>query len=379
MHPLHSARLLATAAVVAAGAVLLQPAIPVSASTRGASPAAVPWAGGTSQLAGVSADTSLDAWSVGNFSSDHGQGPRIRHWNGSHWSVVANPGGANISILEAVDTQSQTNAWALGLDSNFTDSAIEHWDGSSWTRVANANPGGSSGTSLTAIDAETATDAWAVGSYNQQSQALAERWNGSSWSQVPVQNPSATSNILTGVSAVSPNDVWAVGTSVDGGGATQALIEHWNGTAWTQVAAPSPGGTNGTFLSGVSFTSPTDGWAVGEYGTGPTYLGLTEHWDGTSWTVIPNPTIGPNAVLLRSVSAVVPSEAWAVGQYNRRSIIEFWDGTAWNLVRHPSPRFGSALFSVSAIAFDQVWAVGGYRNGNKSLTLLWDGARWQRS
>jgi hypothetical protein len=56
---------------------------------------------------------------------------------------------------------------------------------------------------------------WAGGSYSNSSngpfQVLIEQWNGSSWSVVPSPNPGGMSNLLQGVAAVSANDVWAVG------------------------------------------------------------------------------------------------------------------------------------------------------------------------
>src|SRR5262249_29695149 len=42
----------------------------------------------------------------------------------------------------------------------------------------------------------------------------------------------------------------------------KALIDDWNGTAWSQVATPvTPGNT--ALLFGVSAGTATDGWAVG--------------------------------------------------------------------------------------------------------------------
>jgi hypothetical protein len=55
------------------------------------------------------------------------------------------------------------------------------------------------------------------------------------------------------------------------------LVAHWNGTRWTGVASPNPGGS---FLNAVSALSPSDAWAVGYDNTGTLIL----HWDGTSWT-----------------------------------------------------------------------------------------------
>ena len=56
------------------------------------------------------------------------------------------------------------------------------------------------------------------------------------------------------------------------------LTEHWNGKTWTVVPSPNANGLNNVFNAIVSITS-TDAWAVGDYwtGTGSTFDTLTEH------------------------------------------------------------------------------------------------------
>ena len=49
-------------------------------------------------------------------------------------------------------------------------------------------------------------------------------------------NPGHLSDALSGVSAISATDAWAVGYASSRTG-QQPLILHWNGTAWRQVPA----------------------------------------------------------------------------------------------------------------------------------------------
>ncbi len=77
--------------------------------------------------------------------------------------------------------------------------------------------------------------------------------------------PTGQNATLTGVAAVSDSDAWAVGyrsgaafTNVG----AKALIDNWNGTAWSQMATPTTPG-NTALLLGVSASSATDAWAVG--------------------------------------------------------------------------------------------------------------------
>ena len=133
-------------------------------------------------------------------------------------------------------------------------------------------------------------------------------------------------------------DGWAAGWSRNTG---KIIILHWDGTSWTQVPGPAP--DNGV-LFGVSADSATDAWAVGwarDLDKFQTYHSLTMHWDGTSWSLVPNPDPfggdGGTSQLF-AVSAVSPTDAWAVGTCTclgtdtNQTLIMHWDGTAWSQV-----------------------------------------------
>jgi hypothetical protein len=60
-------------------------------------------------------------------------------------------------------------------------------------------------------------------------------------------------------------------------------VLHWNGTRWTRVPSPSPGGSSG--LTGVSAPTGPDAWASGFYiPAAGGEVTLLLHWNGTSWT-----------------------------------------------------------------------------------------------
>ena len=61
--------------------------------------------------------------------------------------------------------------------------------------------------------------------------------------------------------------------------------------------------------------SATDVWAVGEQNLNQT---VTEHWNGTAWSVVPSPSVTAGGVqdFLSSVSAIGSSDVWAVGSTN---------------------------------------------------------------
>src|SRR5579863_7146809 len=88
------------------------------------------------------------------------------------------------------------------------------------------------------------------------------------------------------VAAVSANDAWAVGSGLG------TLIEHWNGTKWSIVTSPSPGSI-GNFLNGVTAISTGDAWTVGGFSNSHfTSQTLTEHWNGSAWSVVKSPNVG---------------------------------------------------------------------------------------
>ena len=183
---------------------------------------------------------------------------------------------------------------------------------------------------------------------------------GLAWRIVPSPNLDLRSG-LSGVAAASANDVWAVGDYEDAN-TFWTLIQHWNGRSWSIVPNPS---VDYTYLTAVAVGSATDVWAVGFYGIfGGT---VTEHWDGSSWTIVPSPNLNGLGAL-NAVASLGPNDVWAVGfsgqESSAQTLIEHWDGSSWNIV--PSPNPGSrqrVSIGVAAVAANDVWAVGFGDNG----------------
>ena len=109
-----------------------------------------------------------------------------------------------------------------------------------------------------------------------------------------------TGSSLYDVAAVSTNDIWAVGDYT--GYITTTLVrntltEHWDGSAWSVVPSPNHTGGNGDeggSLSGVAVAGTYDVWAVGWYqGYNPNNSNfdgtITEHWNGSAWSLVANP------------------------------------------------------------------------------------------
>lgn len=195
-----------------------------------------------------------------------------------------------------------------------------------WTVVL-APPNGQNA-NLRGVSAPSDTSAWAVGNSGGAantglgSHALIDHWNGSAWSVVPMPLVSGSDTLLayefSSVDAISPTNVWAVGGSGDhvigiGGSPSNTLIEHYNGTAWSIVPSPSPGTNNA--LTGVTESAPNNLWAVG-YGTpagAASAQTLTLNWNGTAWATVTSPNQGSPSVLTSVSTAPGDAIVWAAG------------------------------------------------------------------
>ena len=333
------------------------------------------------RLYGVTTLSRSDAWAVGLMPSSS----LILHWNGRAW----NKSLAGAGYYLGVGADSASDVWAVGGTSWFSPSApfIEHWNGSAWTQVPVQDPSG--GGILSGVAAISPDDAWAVGLVGpgpgipSPVKPLIEHWDGTSWTITKFPEP-AGGGAFGSVSATSPDDVWAVGSTgpTSEGQHHQTLIEHWNGRAWTRVPSPDvAGGPN--YLNSVSATSYRNAWAVGATGFANNDATLIEHWNGTAWTVVPSPTPDGDAQVM-GVSATRRANAWAVGMTRGRTcrpncatFIEHWNGTAWTQVPSPAPAGAGleALLSVSATGRHNAWAVGtiGYA---RTLQIHWNGKTW---
>ena len=165
------------------------------------------------------------------------------------------------------------------------------------------------------------------------------------------------------------------------------------GCGFAVVASPNVSGLDNTLFD-VAVLSATDAWAVGEYliDGGGALRTLIQHFDGTTWTTMPSPnrltgTDRNQINSLRGVSAIAADDVWAVGYTVSlddpyRTLTMHWNGAAWSIVDSPNYTFPgayNALLDVAAVAPDDVWAVGGAPLGGvgaRGLLLHFDGVSW---
>jgi hypothetical protein len=221
------------------------------------------------------------------------------------------------------------------------------------------NPGGTAQNDVQAIDAIRCTSAdncLAIGTYGSIGSTFvllneALHWNGSKWSKLTTPSPGGTTtngdvSELIGLGCATAHNCWAAGSY--GNFSTQTFLNqilHWNGRKWSQDTTPDPDGTGtgaSNQLSFASCTSATSCWAVGNYGS----IG------------------GGTGVILNQALR--------------------WNGRKWSQATTPNPAGTAAkdqnlLFAIRCTSARNCWAVGNQQNsGGPELNqaLRWNGAKW---
>ena len=281
------------------------------------------------------------------------------------WRVTDTPDVDPLnSPLSAIDARTATDVWAVGYRSLGAQSM--HWNGSAWTAVPMPVPPGAGAMGAFDVEAIAPDDVWAVGWWSGPDggdHAFVQHWNGAAWSLVPLPDLEGVYGQLLGVDAAAPDDVWAAGL-VRGsapGGRPQPLAMHFDGASWQRVPTPDLPGVQAVF-DDVRAIAPDDVWAVGS--RQPRLARpvgdrtLIEHWDGTSWTVVPSPEVDDQPHGLTAVDASSSGDVWAAGSIGGyRPMLEHWDGRAWSLVDPGLPATGGGGLVDVLVTDDDVWAI----------------------
>jgi hypothetical protein len=311
---------------------------------------------------------------------------------GANWTIEPTPGPTEYaeSALSGLSCVSTAACMAVGSDdmgraapNSFElvnpGSFSERWDGTAWTVVPTPASAGANA-ALYAISCATASFCVAVGqthslgrtgfrasfAYGPQ-RALIEVWNGAAWTVQPNPGAKVAASGLFGVSCPSASMCMAVGTHAIGTHSVGPVVELWNGTSWRVVNAPAASRT-GTVTVAVSCASTSEcmlvGWYNANQGTGITIgAPLAERWSGGQWSVQHPPgrqLYGPD---LRAISCTSQSFCMATGVYalGNGSVVQSpfadrWNGSAW-AATGGLPKYGP-LFGVSCVSRRYCVAVG---------------------
>ena len=234
---------------------------------------------------------------------------------------------------------------------------------------------------LNAISAISATNVWAVG--QSSGTPLIDHYNGSSWSQSAL--PSGPCSVfeadcnITGVSGDSASDVIAIGNGTiptSSGWQVETLAYRWNGTAWQALTVPSH--IPDTAMEHIQAFSPTDSWAVGTApnasDTGSVVAAV--NWNGTTWTQVATPFSTTVNLTVNAISGDSASDIWVVGETATRG---YTGGQRTSVILHYN---GSAwtqvtapdqsgLLDVDAVSPTDAWAIAA-----DGSVLNWNGSAW---
>jgi hypothetical protein len=237
-------------------------------------------------------------------------------------------------------------------------------------------------------------DGWVLGTSTNgglEDAQYAAHWYAGRWTITPLAvspDPTAYENHLNAVAALAPDNAWGVGVfTLSGYTNFGSLIEHWDGTQWSIV--PNPASSAGGELTSISTLSPTNIWAAGyQDNVSGAQVPLIEHWDGSSWSTVSTPA-GPSPSGFLAISADSPDDIWAVGYQQEpngptpnavTAFAEYWNGTAWSVVTGLPDTGNSEVQSVYAASPSDVWApVLTIRpNDNEGTQDFehWNGTRW---
>jgi len=214
--------------------------------------------------------SATNAWVGGE---DVGQSHELWHWNGASWTQITALGfiGAADDYITAISGTVKhvvVTGQADGGDGSFgvfyrEGKDLNHWQGLAQT------PGEFS--MLTAASSDGSRDAWSVGWTAENSTSvtnpLAFHWDGSSTTQVTVPSYT-TDHVFSGVAAVSPTNVWAVGSRASANLGSATLIDHYTGgSSFTDLGGPNVSGVANSLnaIAGV-LGAPSNLWAVGAAG-----------------------------------------------------------------------------------------------------------------
>lgn len=237
------------------------------------------------------------------------------------------------------------------------------------------------GGELDSVTAIKPNDAWAVGALDHGSTPLNQpfvvHWGGRAWHTAII--PHSAGFLSNVVAASSSRNVWVFGD--DGRSiAWKPEAFRWDGAHWHSVPVP------GTIaLNSPVVLSATNVWTIGMGSCTPARSGLLAcqtqlaHWNGQTWRTF---TIGTDASGLAGTSA---HDIWASGVNGTRQlggtgeIVGYhFNGTRWSKVKMPQPRISGDAF-VATASPTQVWLDAWSASRNGSVTVMhWNGRQWRQ-
>jgi hypothetical protein len=335
-------------AVVTAAAALLTATVPAGAAITGWRQVYSAHYGAAANLSrydGAVISGANNAWVLGGTDGGYGYAPSGKpvavHWDGKAWRQYPMPRQATGEIYYA-SSDSARDTWAVTQYSAY----VLHWNGTHWSVAKHLPPNGE----VTGITAISPADVWVFGGGGTIGGIGTWHYNGKTWQQWK----GSAAGLERG-SAVSAKDIWAVGGALAPGSA----IEHFNGRTWQFVTAKA--------LSGLSFRdiaafSSTDVWAGAASAAGSALM----HYNGKTWARVVLPWRIDVTVLLQDGHGGL----WFTGYSStgQRYLVHRAANGAWTRTAIPASVPGAIeLVPGTAAAL----SIGGKAAGPGSNAVIW--------
>jgi hypothetical protein len=296
------------------------------------------------------------------------ESPVIETLHDDVWQTVSNPVGSSLNgQLNDISCVTSSFCKAVGFFRSQAPGVgwqglIESFNGTSWSVDPSPNL---NSTSLYRVSCASETFCMAVGTTytDYPGQSLVAVFNGSSWSI-----ESSPSGIDFGdISCASVSFCMALAMN---GGSYQA--EMFNGSQWSSLSIAAPSNSSSSYLYGltsVSCVSSTFCVAVGgqsPYNSSSVSL-LAEEFNGTRWSVLPTPSTGPAPWVESTVTCSSTTYCEAVGyvqylpqrgpfEYN--TVLESFNGSSWSVIPNPPEPFGDTSNLVFGFEMNSIYAIG---------------------
>jgi hypothetical protein len=263
--------------------------------------------------------------------------------------------------------------WAIGGSAVDPDTPVlRHFDGITWSEQA--LPPEADGFAFGASGSTPDGDAWFVGTRAYtvyEIEVLLMRVSGGGVDRVDTFLYPSTINqpgAPVDISGSSADDVWVLTASGD--------VIHFDGSSWQATDVPpiySP--DQRLYPKAIYAAGQDDVWTVGYGGSGrATYIGYTQHWDGSAWTTESTPFDGQDPSFFRDIDGSGPDDIWVAGDAGYLGdILLHWDGVTWT--HEQGPASGTAMGKIMTMEPGNAWAVP-YSISDADVFYYWDGTAW---
>lgn len=292
------------------------------------------------------------AWLLGGTNPGGPSAPVAASWNGSVTSTATLPPGLTSFISDGSAT-SAADVWAASEYGRY----VLHFDGAHW-RVARRWPSGK----ITGLTAVTPDDVWVFGTAADGTSDLGTwHFDGTSWRQVR-----GLAGSVVRASTVSASDIWAVSASP----AAYSIL-RFDGRTWRPV--PTGSSLDRVQPNDILALSPRDVWVLGDTASAAGVRLVLMHWNGGHWSRLETPISAWAGRLAAGADGTVLVSATPASASASGLIMQAAADPGGVVVSTPSALSGGVSDVVLAGGGHELWASGAVLNRLGGSAVVWTG------